>query len=212
MSSLSIAQKATRVLVAGGSYAGLSVTLNLLDLCNGLSPRFSGTNTPVDRSQQSPIEVTIVDERDGFCIYNPVLYTSLNNSRVLTTLTLVDHLIGTPLAYASKEYAKKSWIRFQDIPALQTPSVKIVHASITQLNCEEKFATVRAIDTKQNIKIPYDYFVAASGLRRTKPSAPVALTRKEYLEDALEHIRLAEGAKEGVVVIGAGKVYSLTIM
>ncbi|GAM33584.1 hypothetical protein TCE0_011r00590 [Talaromyces pinophilus] len=183
MSSLSIAQKATRVLVAGGSYAGLSVTLNLLDLCNGLSPRFSGTNTPVDRSQQSPIEVTIVDERDGFY-----------------------HLIGTPLAYASKEYAKKSWIRFQDIPALQTPSVKIVHASITQLNCEEKFATVRAIDTKQNIKIPYDYFVAASGLRRTKPSAPVALTRKEYLEDALEHIRLAEGAKEGVVVIGAGAV------
>ncbi|PCG89915.1 Dimeric alpha-beta barrel [Penicillium occitanis (nom. inval.)] len=183
MSSLSIAQKATRVLVAGGSYAGLSVTLNLLDLCNGLSPRFSGTNTPVDRSLQSPIEVTIVDERDGFY-----------------------HLIGTPLAYASKEYAKKSWIRFQDIPALQTPSVKIVHASITQLNCEEKFATVRAIDTKQNIKIPYDYFVAASGLRRTKPSAPVALTRKEYLEDALEHIRLAEGAKEGVVVIGAGAV------
>lgn len=87
-----------------------------------------------------------------------------------------------------------------------------MHASITQLNCEEKFATVRAIDTKRDIKIPYDYFVAASGLRRTKPSAPVALTRKEYLEDALEHIRLAEGAKEGVVVVGAGKVYSLTIM
>lgn len=67
MSSLSVAQNVTRVLVAGGSYAGLSVTLNLLDLCNGLSPRFSGTNTPTDRSQQTPVEVTIVDERDGFC-------------------------------------------------------------------------------------------------------------------------------------------------
>lgn len=67
MSSLSVAQKATRVLVAGGSYAGLAVTLNLLDLCNGLSPRFSGTNTPADRSRQTPVEVTIVDERDGFC-------------------------------------------------------------------------------------------------------------------------------------------------
>lgn len=116
-----------------------------------------------------------------------------------------DHLIGTPLAYVSKEYAKKAWIRFQDIPALQTPCVKIMHASIMQLNCEEKFATVKAIDTKQDIKIPYDYFVAASGLRRTKPSAPVALTRKKYLEDALEHIRLVENAKDGVVVVGAGK-------
>lgn len=116
---------------------------------------------------------------------------------------MVDHLIGTPLAYASKEYAEKAWIPFQDIPALQTPAIKIVHASITQLNCEEKVATVKGIDTKQDIKISYDYFIAASGLRRTKPSAPVALTRKEYLEDALGHIKLAENAKEGVVVIGA---------
>lgn len=120
-------------------------------------------------------------------------------------MTLIDHLIGTPLAYASKEYAEKSWIRFQDIPALHTPSVKTVHATITQLNCEEKFATVKEINTQQDIKIPYDYFVAASGLRRTKPSAPVALTRKEYLEDALEYIRLAQSAEDGVIVIGAGK-------
>lgn len=116
-----------------------------------------------------------------------------------------DHLIGTPLAYVSKEYAEKAWIRFQDIPALQIPSVKVLRASITQLNCEEKFATVKAIDTKQNYKIPYDYFVAASGLRRTKPSAPVALTKKEYLKDVLEHIQLVESGKHGVVVIGAGK-------
>lgn len=116
-----------------------------------------------------------------------------------------DHLIGTPLAYASKQYAEKAWIRFQDIPALQTPSVKVLRASITQLNCEEKFATVQAIDTRRDYKIPYDYFVAASGLRRTKPSAPTALTRKQYLEDALEHIQQVESAKHGVIVIGAGK-------
>jgi NADH dehydrogenase FAD-containing subunit len=131
--------------------------------------------------------------------------TSYNDIGKLTILILEDHLIGTPLAYASKEYAEKAWIRFQDIPALQTSAIKIVHASITQLNCKEKFATIKAIDSKQDIKIPYDYFVAASGVRRTKPSAPVVLTRKEYLEDALEHIRLAEGAKDGVVVIGAGE-------
>jgi hypothetical protein len=58
----------TRVLVVGGSYAGLSVALNLLDLSNGLAPRFSGSKDPADISQQTPVEVTIVDERDGFCM------------------------------------------------------------------------------------------------------------------------------------------------
>ncbi|EED14657.1 pyridine nucleotide-disulphide oxidoreductase AMID-like, putative [Talaromyces stipitatus ATCC 10500] len=183
MSSLRVAQRATRVLVAGGSYAGLAMTLNLLDLCHGFSPRFSGTNAPADKTQQAPVEVTIVDQRDGFY-----------------------HLIGTPLAYTSREYAEKAWIRFQDIPALQTPSVKIINAGITQLNCQEKVATVTEISNQQDTKIPYDYFVAASGLRRTKPSAPTALSRKEYLNDALEHIRLVESAEDGVVVIGAGAV------
>lgn len=67
MSTQIVGQKLTRVLVAGGSYAGLSATLNLLDLCNGLPTRFSGSKAPVDISQQTPVEVTIVDERDGFC-------------------------------------------------------------------------------------------------------------------------------------------------
>lgn len=57
----------TRVLVVGGSYAGLAVALNLLDLCNGQQPRFSGANSSMDASQRAPIEITIVDERDGFC-------------------------------------------------------------------------------------------------------------------------------------------------
>ena len=142
-------------------------------------------------------------------MYIPPFITFFSNTDILKIWILIDHLIGTPLAYASKDYAKKAWIQFKDIPALQTSSVKIVHASITQLNCEEKFATVKSIESKQDITIPYDYFVAASGLRRTKPSAPVALTRKEYLEDALEHIRLAENAKDGILVIGAGRVFHL---
>lgn len=54
-----------RVLVVGGSYAGLAATLNLLDLCNGKAPRFTpdAEHTP----QPVPIKLTIVDERDGFC-------------------------------------------------------------------------------------------------------------------------------------------------
>lgn len=54
-----------RVLVVGGSYAGLAATLNLLDLCSGKAPRFTPN---IEHSPQPiPIKVTIVDERDGFC-------------------------------------------------------------------------------------------------------------------------------------------------
>ena len=72
MAATRLVEQASRVLVSGGSYAGLSVTLNLLDLCNGLPSRFTGEKTAPDATQQVPLEVTIVDERDGFCKLCPV--------------------------------------------------------------------------------------------------------------------------------------------
>lgn len=67
MPAAGLVEQPLRVLVSGGSYAGLSVTLNLLDLCNGLPSRFVGEKSAPDTSQQVPLEITIVDERDGFC-------------------------------------------------------------------------------------------------------------------------------------------------
>lgn len=59
----------TRVLVVGGAYGGLSVALNLQDLCRGLSPRCG--EKPTDDEQvvvaQFALDITIVDERDGYC-------------------------------------------------------------------------------------------------------------------------------------------------
>ena len=58
----------TRVLVVGGSYGGLSAAVNLLDLGNHVTPRFNYPNYTHDTSApRTPIEVIIVDERDGFC-------------------------------------------------------------------------------------------------------------------------------------------------
>ena len=57
-------RKPYKVLVVGGSYAGLSASLNLLDLCHGKAPRFL-PDTPAP-SQKIPVEITVVDERDGF--------------------------------------------------------------------------------------------------------------------------------------------------
>lgn len=57
-----------KVLVAGGSYAGLSVAVNLLDLHNDVSPRMNLEPLVFDQDwPQIKFEVTIIDERDGFC-------------------------------------------------------------------------------------------------------------------------------------------------
>jgi uncharacterized protein with NAD-binding domain and iron-sulfur cluster len=68
MGSVPESVPAVRVFIAGGSYAGLSAAVNLLDLGNGLSPRMS--NEPYAHHPSVPkvnFEITIADERDGYC-------------------------------------------------------------------------------------------------------------------------------------------------
>lgn len=65
MASSTVTNPPFKVLVVGGSYAGLSAALNLLDLCHGKSVRFKPDTAPP--SHKIPVEITIVDERDGFC-------------------------------------------------------------------------------------------------------------------------------------------------
>lgn len=54
----------TRILVLGGGYGGLSAALNLHDLCSGRAARMAAQEAPGPRI---PVEITIVDERDGYC-------------------------------------------------------------------------------------------------------------------------------------------------
>lgn len=61
-----------RVLILGGSYGGLSAALNLLDLSQHKAPRCGkqiGETEGSDlvRPPNTNIDITIVDERDGFC-------------------------------------------------------------------------------------------------------------------------------------------------
>lgn len=56
-----------KVLVIGGSYGGLAATLNLLDLCHGRPCRFSGETELSEPREKIPVQITIVDERDGYC-------------------------------------------------------------------------------------------------------------------------------------------------
>lgn len=58
--------KPVRVLVAGGSYGGLAMALNLLDLTKGKHARFTGKEG-VDETKKVDVRIKIVDERDGYC-------------------------------------------------------------------------------------------------------------------------------------------------
>ncbi|KAK0610569.1 pyridine nucleotide-disulfide oxidoreductase-like protein [Bombardia bombarda] len=176
-----------RVLVIGGSYGGLSAALNLQDLCQSRAPRCGPgpvEGQQLDKPREIAVEITIVDERDGFY-----------------------HLIGSPLALASESYAEKAWVKFEDIPALRSPNIRTVHGSVQYVDTESKIATVVANGGDPTTsQIQYDYLVASAGLRRVWPVVPQSLRRKQYLFEASEHIRASANARHGVAVVGGGAV------
>jgi len=61
-------QQPYRILIAGGAYGGVSAAVNLLDLSLGRCARLDPDKAPVEEARNGvPIEIHIVDERDGYC-------------------------------------------------------------------------------------------------------------------------------------------------
>ncbi|KAL2868798.1 putative pyridine nucleotide-disulfide oxidoreductase AMID-like [Aspergillus lucknowensis] len=181
MPSFDEPQTPFKVLILGGSYAGLAAALNLMDLCHGRRNRFSIDEADKGTGRKIPVQVTIVDPRDGYY-----------------------HLIGQPLALSSQKFAETFWVKYADIPALQTPNIRCVQGSISSLDCGSKTATITT--AKGTIHEPYDYLITCTGLRREYPSAPRSLTREKYLAETAENLANVRDASRGVVVIGGGAV------
>lgn len=173
-----------KILIIGASYAGLSTALNLLDLCAGLPPR-SGPPPTVPPFQIPSIEITLLDERDGFY-----------------------HVIGSPLALADETYAAKAWVKYDDIAALRSPAIRHLHGSVTGVDMERKVARfVASGGGGESVEVRYDYLVAASGLRRVWPVVPRARRRKGYLFEVEEYVGGLVGGRRGVVVVGGGEYF-----
>lgn len=69
MGSLPV-QQPYRILIAGGAYGGVSAAVNLLDLSLGRSARLDPDKAPAAEACDGiPIQIHIVDERDGYCEY-----------------------------------------------------------------------------------------------------------------------------------------------
>ncbi len=112
-----------------------------------------------------------------------------------------DHLIGSPLALASESYAEKAWVKFEDVKALRVPHIHTVHGTVREVNMQNKIATVVRANGVVS-KFCYDFFVAASGLRRVWPVVPQSLRRKQFLFEAGDNIRSIANSKHGVAIVG----------
>ena len=80
-----------------------------------------------------------------------------------------DHLIGSPLALASRDFAAKAWVKFDNLPALRSPVISWMQGSVNQVDCENKVATITDVNTGKSYEERYDYLIASTGLRRAWP-------------------------------------------
>lgn len=68
----------------------------------------------------------------------------------------------------------------------------------------EKRASIETRDG--TVDIEYDFFVAASGLRRVWPVVPQSTIKEKYLKEAQGQIHTLKNAN-GVVVVGGGRSF-----
>ncbi|CAI7671165.1 unnamed protein product [Penicillium pancosmium] len=172
-----------RVLIIGGSYAGLSTALTLVDLSRGRIPRFSYDREIAPPAHRIPVDITVVDERDGYY-----------------------HLIGSPKSLACEKFASDSWTRFQDIPGLKSSGINFIRGSVSSVDFAAKTAHIDETDTKAKRNESYDYLVVGSGLRRTFPTVPQSQVRADFIAEAKSHAEEIQKSREGVVVVGGGAV------
>ena len=106
---------------------------------------------------------------------------------------------------SSPGYATKAWRRFDDIAALQHPNIHIKQGSLTNIDPDRRVASIKLKGGEVHEQ-PYDFFIAATGLRRVWPVVPQSLTKEEYLAETADHIESVRTASHGTVVIGGGAV------
>ncbi|KAI9732775.1 MAG: hypothetical protein M1834_003713 [Cirrosporium novae-zelandiae] len=119
--------------------------------------------------------------------------------------------MGAPLAHTTKVAVERSWKLFHEIPALKRPEVKILNGKARSVDFENKMLTFTsnpALENEQGneVKVHYDYLVAATGLRRQWPIAPQAKDKDSYMKDAIRQIEKLERVEGNIVVVGGGAV------
>ncbi|OQE01566.1 hypothetical protein PENSOL_c004G07504 [Penicillium solitum] len=173
-----------RVVIVGCSYAGMSATLTLAALKDGLPIPFASYGN-YSHLQEAPLaqdfNITIVDERDGFF-----------------------HSVGAPLAHISPAKTHMMWKLYRGFAELKRPDINFIQGAVTNVISESQ--TIIYQDLAGNPQtLDYDYIIISSGLRRPWPVVPRSRKMISYLKDASTFAqRIAGAQKLGVVVIGGG--------
>lgn len=88
----------------------------------------------------------------------------------------------------------------------------MLRGSLKAVDLEHKVATyvpnsntTASSAEEEELLLHYDYFVAATGLRRAWPAVPQSLRRKQYLFEMGDHARAMSVARNGVLVVGGGE-------
>ncbi|KAF2753108.1 FAD/NAD(P)-binding domain-containing protein [Pseudovirgaria hyperparasitica] len=180
-----------RILVVGGSYAGVSGLVNLLHLIDGKPNRPSPTSTLPDLKglkSRKGVQVTLLDRRDGFF-----------------------HTVGAPLAHVSPSHVRSSWRTYRSIRALRHPNFTFVQGYLKFLDPESLRATYLTPSGDETC-IEYDYLLLCTGLKRDWPIIPRAADFHSYVADAEREIKKIQDAKADatgrriVVIVGGGAV------
>jgi len=213
-----------RILIVGAAYGGMTALLHFIDLCNGKQrpdhradvPRFVGA-VPV-----RGVDVTVLDERDGFCMFlllDFLLFQCMRHRciNICTnhrerfiphyTDTLAVHSVGAPLAHVSGAHTADSWKRFAGQRVLRQANVHFVLGSMQKLDCARKSATYLDLASNTERQLDYDYVVVATGVRRQWPVVPRVSTHGEYVREGLRHVETVAGARNGVVVVVGGGMF-----
>lgn len=103
-----------------------------------------------------------------------------------------------------KEYSEKAWVEFKDIKILQRPNVQFIQGILSKVDPASKTATITERSTQAIRQEKYDFFLAATGLRRVLPVVPQSLSRKLYLQEAGKHIDAVSTSTAPVLVVGGG--------
>ncbi|KAF4634396.1 hypothetical protein G7Y89_g3697 [Cudoniella acicularis] len=198
------------VVIVGGAYAGLSAALNILRICDGKGlqegrrrgpgggrgrgGRGSGSRGRGGRPGASD------SERPDFKVSVP------STMPKITLLDARDGFFGAPLAHSFKDFSPKAWIPFSSVPELQRENVTILQGEALKVDPDLKTLTyLPSSSLKEEVRFSYDYLVVATGLQRTWPALPRALSKPQYLRDSDAHINNLRKS-EGIVIVGGGAV------
>jgi NADH dehydrogenase FAD-containing subunit len=112
--------------------------------------------------------------------------------------------MGAPLVQTSSDFALESWLRFEDIPALNQSSCRILQGRVSALDVNGRFIDYKTSDGETQ-RLKYDYAVLASGKQRAWPVAPRANCKESFIQDSRTQTLTLSRARR-IIVVGGGAV------